>query len=120
AGFSMLQILDGDGRIISSGHFRNEHGRLAPGLAEAVAAPGVGVVLLPTRTPDGEFLSLVRGEPFRVSGRDFTIVGGVLVDPAFLRRLARDRELVVSLTYPGGGLSSDSGPQEDPGTGTTD
>src|SRR5262245_60714197 len=29
-GLSMLQILDGDGRIISSGHFRNEHGRLEP------------------------------------------------------------------------------------------
>src|SRR5437879_4621780 len=29
-GLSMLQIQDSDGRIISSGHFRNEHGRLEP------------------------------------------------------------------------------------------
>ena len=27
-GLSMLQIQDGDGRILSSGHFRNEHGRV--------------------------------------------------------------------------------------------
>src|SRR6187399_1151199 len=30
-GLSMLQIQDGDGRIVSSGHFRNEHGRVETG-----------------------------------------------------------------------------------------
>src|SRR4029453_17285959 len=35
-GLSMLQIQDSEGRIISSGHFRNEHGRLEPGLASAL------------------------------------------------------------------------------------
>ena len=35
-GLSMLQIQDGDGRILSSGHFRNEHGRVEPGLASAL------------------------------------------------------------------------------------
>src|SRR4029453_7250319 len=44
-GLSMLQIQDGEGRIISSGHFRNEHGRLDAGLAAAVAA-GHGRVLV--------------------------------------------------------------------------
>src|SRR3990170_2084956 len=29
-GLSMLQIHDRDGRIVSSGHFRNEHGSLQP------------------------------------------------------------------------------------------
>ena len=37
-----------------------------------------------------------------ISGRTFTIVGGVAVDEAFLARLARDRAIVVSLHYPGG------------------
>src|SRR4029453_6441279 len=41
-GLSMLQIHDGDGRIISSGHFRNEHGYLDPGLPFALnSSPGV-------------------------------------------------------------------------------
>ena len=37
-GLSMLQIQDGDGRIISSGHFRNEHGRIESGLAAALSS----------------------------------------------------------------------------------
>jgi two-component system, NtrC family, nitrogen regulation sensor histidine kinase NtrY len=35
-GLSMLQIQDGDDRIVSSGHFRNEHGRVEAGLASAL------------------------------------------------------------------------------------
>src|SRR5438093_2414634 len=106
-GLSMLQIQDSDGRIISSGHFRNEHGRLEPALAAALADARSGPVLLTTRTPAGDFLSLARSESFRIGGRTFTLVGGVAVDKAFLARLARDRAITVSLLYPGGGLSSD-------------
>ena len=133
-GLAMLQIQDGDGRIISSGHFRNEHGRLEPGLSEALAHaladkpadPSAdslsGVALLTARTPEGEFLALARGESFRISGRQFTLVGGVAVDQALLARLARDPAIIVSLRYPGGGLSSDpaeqwSGQQEVADTG---
>jgi hypothetical protein len=36
-GLSMLQIQDGDDRIVSSGHFRNEHGRVESGLASALS-----------------------------------------------------------------------------------
>jgi signal transduction histidine kinase len=106
-GLSMLQIHDSDGRIISSGHFRNEHGRVEPTLAAALADARAGVALLKTRAPEGEFLSLARSESFRIGGRAFTLVGGVAVDQAFLARLARDRAIIVSLLYPGGGLSSD-------------
>ena len=116
-GLSMLQIQDSDGRIISSGHFRNEHGRLEPALAAALADARSGPVLLTTRTPAGEFLSLARSESFRIGDRTFTLVGGVAVDKAFLARLARDPAIVVSLFYPGGGLSSDPA-QETPSTET--
>ena len=104
-GLSMLQIQDADGRILSSGHFRNEHGRIESGLASALT-DARGVALVATRSPDREFLALARGESFVISGRPFTIVGGVAVDEAFLARLARDRAIAVSLRYPGGGLSS--------------
>src|SRR5216117_299993 len=106
-GLSMLQIQDSDGRIISSGHFRNEHGRLEPALAAALADAASGLALVTTRTPAGEFLALARSESFRIGGRTFTLVGGVAVDKVFLARLARDRAITVSLLYPGGGLSSD-------------
>ena len=100
-GLSMLQIQDADGRILSSGHFRNEHGRVESGLASALN-DARGVALVATRSADREFLALARGESFVISGRPFTIVGGVAVDDAFLARLARDRAIAVSLRYPGG------------------
>jgi signal transduction histidine kinase len=107
-GLSMLQIQDSDGRIISSGHFRNEHGRVEPGLAPPLAGARGGVTLLTARSPEGEFLALARGQSISIGGQAFTLVGGVAVDEAFLARLARDRAIVVSLMYPGGKLSSDS------------
>jgi signal transduction histidine kinase len=103
-GLAMLQILDGEGRIISSGHFRNEHGRSDSGLESALKNAGA-VTLVATRGPDREFLTLARAEPFQIGSRSFTLVGGVAVDEGFLARLARDPATVVSLTYPGGGLA---------------
>src|SRR5262249_14172783 len=104
-GLSMLQIQDADGRIISSGHFRNEHGRVESGLASALARSD-GATFLLTRNPEREFLALARAESFSIADRMFTIVGGVTVDQAFLARLARDRAIVVSLRYPGATLST--------------
>ena len=109
-GLSMLQVQDDNGRILSSGHFRNEHGRIDAGLATALRdAPGPALVM--TRGPEREFPALARVEPFLISGRTFTIVGGVAVDEAFFARLARDRAIGISLDYPGGGLSIGPGRQ---------
>jgi len=105
-GLSMLQVQDGNGRIISSGHFRNEHGRMEPALAAALAEARDGAAFVTTRAAEREFLALARGESFQIAGRTFTLVGGVAVDEAFLARLARDRAIVVSLVYPGGGVST--------------
>jgi two-component system, NtrC family, nitrogen regulation sensor histidine kinase NtrY len=100
-GLSMLQIQDGDDRILSSGHFRNEHGRVERGLASALHNAR-GVAFVTTRGAEREFLALARVESFAIGGRTFAMVGGVAVDQAFLARLARDRAIVVSLRYPGG------------------
>jgi signal transduction histidine kinase len=110
-GLSMLQIQDGEGRILSSGHFRNEHGRIDLGLLSALSAAR-DVALVVTRGPEREFLALARAQPFVVSGRPFTIVGGTAVDQPFLARLARDRAIVVTLSYPGGELSTAAGTYE--------
>lgn len=112
-GLSMLQIQDADGRIISSGHFRNEHGRLDPELPAALANANDGIVLITVRTPDREFLSLARRESFQLGGRTFTLVGGVAVDQSFLARLARDPAVTVLLTYPGGMASSNSAARQE-------
>ena len=107
-GLSMLQIQDSDGRILSSGHFRNEHGRGDPGLAASLGSAG-DVALVAARSPEGEFPAVARARTFVLSGRSFTLVGGVAVDEAFLARLARDRAIVVSMNYPGGDLSTAHG-----------
>jgi signal transduction histidine kinase len=100
-GLSMLQIQDSEGAIISSGHFRNEHGRVDAGLSSALANAH-GVALLTTRGAEGEFLTLARVEPFVLGGLTFTIVGGRRVDNEFLARLARDRAIVVTLVSSSG------------------
>lgn len=99
-GLSMLQIQDGDDRIISSGHFRNEHGRIEPGLVAALQGAR-GVTLVTVRGAEQEFLALARVQTFAIGGRTFALVGGVAIDEAFLARLARDRAIVVSLYTPG-------------------
>lgn len=105
-GLSMLQVHDGEGRIISSGHFRNEHGRVDAALPRAMADASSDVVLATVRAADGEFLALVRSQSFEIAGRTFTMIGGVKVDDAFIARLARDGTVGISLTYPGATLAS--------------
>src|SRR5215471_3305448 len=111
-GLSMLQIQDEDGRIISSGHFRNEHGRIEPGIAKTLADIPGGVALLTTFTSEREFLALARSESFHVGDRTFSLIGGIAVDEAFLANLARDRAIVVSLNYAGVRLFSNTTPDK--------
>ena len=108
-GLSMLQVHDADGRIISSGHFRNEHGRAGvelTALDDALGrAPG-DVVLASVRAPAGSFLAIVRTAAFEIAGRQFTLVGGVQIDDDLLERMTRDPDIGISLTYPGGAIGS--------------
>jgi signal transduction histidine kinase len=100
AGLSMLQLQDSTGRILSSGHFRNEFDRLEPDLPRLVATTGDAGALVRARAPDGPFLALARVDSLRVAGRRFTLVGGVAVDSAFLARFARGGDVAVRLLLP--------------------
>ena len=101
SGLSMLQIQDSAGRILSSGHFRNEFDRLQPELPSLLAStPGV-FALVRTRTPEAPLLALARVDSFRVGGRRFSIVGGIAAETGLLGRQARGRDLSVTMVYPG-------------------
>jgi signal transduction histidine kinase len=100
-GLSMLQIQDASGRILSSGHFRNEYDRLEPDLP-ALIASARGAALVHARTPDGPVLVLVRVDSVRLGGRALAIVGGEVVDSAFLIRLAPGGEFSIALSLPAG------------------
>ena len=97
AGLSMLRVYDDADRIVSSGHFRNEFGRLDAGLPARIASATERLTMLRVKTPTEAFLALVRADSVRVGGRWFTIVGGTAVDPSFFARLGREGELDVSL-----------------------
>ena len=100
-GLSMLQIQDASGRILSSGHFRNEYDRLEPDLP-ALLASTHRAALVQARTADGPMLVLARVDSVRLGGRVFTIVGGDVVDSASLARLAPGGDFSIALTWPGG------------------
>jgi signal transduction histidine kinase len=96
AGLSMLQLQDSSGRILSSGHFRNEFDRLEPELPRALGS-AKDAVLVRVRAPDGPFLALVRADSVRVADRWFDLVGGIKVDSAFLQRFLREEGVAVAV-----------------------
>ena len=68
AGLSVLQIQNERGRILSSGHFRNEFDRQERDLDSLLAAAPGGSALVSMRTPDGPRLVLARIDSLRMGG----------------------------------------------------
>ena len=99
-GLTMLQLQDESGRILSSGHFRNEFDRLDPRLPQSLAIAAERPTLVATRVPDGRLLTLARVDSVRVGERRFTLVGGITVDSTVLARFSRDDELSVGIVTP--------------------
>lgn len=112
AGLDMLQLQDGEGRIVSSGHFRNEFDRLEPELPRLLAVTADGMALVRARSPDGPFLVLARATDVTLGGQRLAVVGGVRVEREFLARLAPDGDLSIALLYPGGALSASGDAEE--------
>jgi len=95
AGFSVLLVQDAEGRILSSGQFRNDFDRLAPGIARAIEASPEGAVALDTRTPTGPVRALVTAVPFTVRGERYTLLGGSAFDSARVAALSTDRDVAA-------------------------
>ena len=111
SGLDMLFILGEGGRILSSGHFRNEYDRVESGLVEGVGAGGQGIVLVPVRTATGEFTALARADSARLGGRVVSLVGGVDFDRTLLDRWDWDENLSVALEGAAvDSLAPDAGP----------
>jgi signal transduction histidine kinase len=101
SGLSLLQIQDSAGRIVSSGHFRNEFDRVEPELPRALAEARGVPVLVRARTADSTLVVLARVDSLRVGGERYTLVGGAAVEERLRGELARDPDLSLQLTYPG-------------------
>ena len=101
AGLDFLQIQDDEGRVLSSGHFRNEFDRLGPAVAETT--------LVRANTAEGPFLALVSSDSLQILGHRLRLIGGIAADSQFIARLARDPELGVGLVLPRDTTNADSG-----------
>ena len=89
AGLTLLQVQDSAGRILTSGHFRNEFDRHDPAVIAALAKAR-GVAVVEARTAERSFVALARLDSFEIGARRFFVIGGVEVDSAFIAGLARD------------------------------
>jgi signal transduction histidine kinase len=113
-GLSILQLLDENGQILSSGHYRNEHGRNVPALVPALRNARSEVTLVRVPGIENDELALARFAPVRVGDRTLTLVGGVRVSQTFLQRLTSgnqsnadsDDAIVLSLRYGNSVLTS--------------
>ena len=103
SGLSLLQVQDSAGRIVSSGHFRNEYDEVRRELLRFLAEAGASPALVQVRTPEAPLLALAVAAPVTVAGRPLTLVGGVALEERFLRGLDPDPDLTVALA------GSDSG-----------
>ena len=99
SGLTMLQIQDTAGKILSSGHFRNEFDLVQPALPRLISNES-RLVLVRTRTAESPILALVRGDSLRVGGRRYTLVGGVGIESERLAGLSQSTDLSVALMLP--------------------
>ena len=98
SGLAFLWIQDSAGRILSSGHFRNEFDRVETRVPRLVTGGEQGT-LLRAPTAEGSVLVLARTDSFAVAGRRFTLTGGTALDSAAVARLAPDADLAVVLRF---------------------
>lgn len=95
-GLDMLRIADNEtGRIISSGHYRQEHGVIDWSLKSRLAATANGGGLLRVRSPEGEFLVWGRADSLQLQGKRLLLTAGFAVDSDLLGDLSRGLDLAL-------------------------
>lgn len=104
AGFTVLQLQDSAGRVLSSGQFRNDFDRVAPNLPRALAGSPANVSVVNARTPDGSVRALATMASFAVRGERFTVLGGAAFDSAHVARLSTDGTVATVLVIGSGSL----------------
>ena len=92
-GLALLRLEDDAGRIVSSGHFPGEAGRLTGAVTDSLEAHAPSITLLATRAAGGDLLVLARIDSIVVAGRKYRVIGGLPADFAALGPLAGDDRL---------------------------
>jgi signal transduction histidine kinase len=105
AGLDLLQIQDETGRVVSSGHFRNDYDRVDAVLPRRLASSPGGIALVRARTPTASLLALAGIDSVSIGSRRFRLVGGIEAKDRLMEELSRDEALRVSLVLPGDSLA---------------
>jgi signal transduction histidine kinase len=108
SGLSLFQVQDSSGKILSSGHFRNQFDQLQPELPRILSSRPDTPFLVRSRTPEAALLALARIDSLRVGNRRFTLVGGIEAEARLLGHLARDSSIMVDIVYPGAAVPNQS------------
>ncbi|HEX9729317.1 MAG TPA: ATP-binding protein [Gemmatimonadales bacterium] len=103
SGLDVVRVYDRAGRILSSGHLRNEFDLVAPGLPVVLPNTSRGSALTTLGGSRGPFVALVQVDSLQLGDRTFYLVGGVEVNDRFVERMTPDRELAVALLEPAAG-----------------
>ena len=106
SGFAVLQVQDSTGLILSSGHARNDFGRVAPELPRMLLATPAHLGVAEVRTPSGPARALVWATTINVRGAGYTLSGGAALDSARVAALSPD-PTVAALLLIGGEPRSD-------------
>jgi len=101
AGLDLLELRDGEGRLLSSGQFRNQYGVRDSMLLPLLDSLGGPVVLLRTRLAGGGLTVVAGHETFSAAGRQYTLIGGRAIDPSALARLLPGEGAEVTIAVPG-------------------
>jgi signal transduction histidine kinase len=110
AGFVVLQLQDSAGRILSSGHFRNDFDRIAPAIVEPAT---LSLAVLDARTAESPVRALVSSAPFTARGARFSLTGGARFDSSRVAALSPDGSVASVLrrldtTVTGGDFAVDT------------
>ncbi|MCB0717273.1 MAG: HAMP domain-containing histidine kinase [Bacteroidetes bacterium] len=111
AGLDILQLQDTSGRILSSGHFRNEFDRLAPEPLTSLRRRDTSATMAEMVLPEGSVLGLLRADSIRIGERMIFVVGGVEVGAGFLDRLEPTGAYALRLTHGNQMLEAGDWPQ---------
>jgi signal transduction histidine kinase len=106
SGLSYLQLQDSSGKILSSGHFRNEFDRLQPELPRFLRASSGLLSLVRTRTPQSPMLVLVRMDSVRLGAVPMSLIAGIEAENGLRGGVVPGGDLGVALAYPGGAAPS--------------
>src|SRR5262249_37704136 len=111
AGFSVLLVQDSSGRILSSGHFRNDYDRVVPAVPRTIASSAIHAAVLDARSADAPVRALAASAAFSVRGARYTVTGGASFDSTPVAALSAGPTVTAMLitgdaALPEGGLAT--------------